>query len=325
MAETCLLIGDIGGTNARFALATPGAAGFERAETLACADYETADAAIRAYLDRAGAARPAVICLAAAGPIVNDSVRFTNNHWSLDVRDLVAEFATGRVRLLNDFEAIAYSIPSLSAGDCLPVGLPEAHSLGEDDFTIGIIGPGTGLGTGGLCRRNGSLYPIVGEGGHVGFAPETQLQLDVLVALRERYDRVSVERLVSGPGLENLYWALSRIHGEKGAALKAAAIFEQAASGENPRAAEAVQLFFETLGQVAGNLALTLGAGDGIYIAGGIARRYPVMLENSRFRSSFEAKGRHRTLMESIPTQLVTYPEPGLLGAAWCALQLVDA
>ena len=183
MSDDCLLVGDIGGTNARFALADSAAPGFDRAETLACADYTTGDEAIRAYLDSVGAGQPDVICLAAAGPIVNDSVRFTNNHWSLSVANLQADFETDKVRLLNDFEANSYSIPSLTADDCLPVGLPDAHDLGDGDFNIGIIGPGTGLGTGGLCRRGDFLFPIVGEGGHVGFAPETQLQLEVLVAV----------------------------------------------------------------------------------------------------------------------------------------------
>lgn len=324
MAKTCLLIGDIGGTNARFALGDSEAPGFSEARTLNCADFASADDAIRQYLDEVDAGTPAAICLAAAGPVVNNAVRFTNNHWSLSVAELEAAFDTDRVRLLNDFEAIAYSIPFLGPDDCRAVGLRGPHDLGSGDFTIGIIGPGTGLGTGGLCRQDGMLVPIVGEGGHVGFAPETHLQLDVLNTLRERFDRVSAERIVSGPGLENLYWALNRIHGDKSAALKAPQIFEAAGNNENIRAVEAVQLFFETLGQVAGNLALLLGADDGVYIAGGIARRYPAILENSRFRSGFESKGRHRTLMESIPTQLVEYREPGLLGAAYCALQTLN-
>ena len=324
MTEPSLLIGDIGGTNARFALANADETGFSRAETLACADYETSDQAIRAYLDSVGADAPVALCLAAAGPIVDQSVRFTNNHWSLDAADLRERFDTERVRLLNDFEAIAYSIPFIGENDMLPVGLSEKHNLDRDEFTIGILGPGTGLGTGGLCRRDGALYPVVGEGGHVGFAPETSLQLDVLIALRERFDRVSVERLVSGPGLENIYWALTRVHGEGNVAPPAAEIFANSQSAEHPRAIEAVQLFFESLGQIAGNLALILGATDGIYIAGGIARRYPAILGSSRFRSSFEAKGRHRTWMESVPTFLVTYPEPGLLGAAYCARELYN-
>ena len=323
MAKPCLLVGDIGGTNARFAIADPSRPGFADARTLACADFATSGDAIRSYLDSVKARAADVLCLAAAGPIVNNAVRFTNNPWTLDVAELRSEFETPRVRLLNDFEAIAYSIPFLEATDCLSLGLPAPRDLGAGDFTVGIIGPGTGLGAVGCCRRDGSLFPIVGEAGHVGFAPETQVQLDVLSALRERFDRVSDERLLSGPGLENIYWALTRMHGDKRVKLTAREIFGKSADRSDPRAAEAVQLFFETLGQAAGNLALTLGASDGIYIAGGIARRYPDALVSSRFRTGFESKGRHRTLMEAIPTQLVMYPEPGLLGASYCALQLL--
>ena len=184
-----------------------------------------------------------------------------------------------------------------------------------------MLGPGTGLGVAGLYRRGGVHVPIVGEGGHVGFAPATRVQIDVLNALRERFDRVSAERLLSGAGIEQIYWALCRLHGERRLQLDAAQVFAASADGD-PRAHEATQLFFEVLGQVAGDLALTLGAADGVYIAGGIAKRYPELLQASGFRSAFESKGRHRALMERIPTLLVTHAEPGLLGAAHCALSL---
>lgn len=317
-----LLVGDIGGTNARFALANADSPGFSQAKTFSCRDFESADAAIRAYLKAVRAKTPSVVCLAAAGPIVDQSVRFTNNPWAITGAGLRREFDIDSVRLLNDFEAIAYSIPFLDGDDCLTIGLPPGKPLGKEDYSVAILGPGTGLGTVGLMQRDGKPYPVVGEAGHVGFAPETQVQLDILAALRERFDRVSAERLVSGPGLENIYWALTRIHDEKRSQLSAADIFSRAADGSDPRASEAVQMFFETLGQVAGNMALTLGASDGVYIAGGIARRYPQMLEASRFRSGFESKGRHRSLMERIPTQLVMYEEPGLLGASYVALTM---
>lgn len=322
MRKQVLLVGDIGGTNARFALANPGGAGFSADTTLRCRDYASADLAIRHYLEFIGSATPTAICLAVAGPIVDQRVRFTNNHWSIGIDDLRDAFGTRLVALCNDFEAIAYSIPSLQPADCQPIGLPEPGALPETDFTVGVIGPGTGLGAAGLCRRGNAIFPIVGEGGHVGFAPESRVQIDVFAALRERFDRVSDERLVSGPGLENIYWALSRIHGEKSASLSAAEICQNAADASGGRAAEALQLFFEILGQVAGNLALTLGASSGIYIAGGIARRYPELLAASRFRNGFEAKGRHRSLMERIPTQLILYPEPGLLGASYYVNQI---
>ena len=318
-----LLVGDIGGTNARFALATPGVPGFRDEQTLKCADFASAEEAITHYLDSVAAASPVAICLAAAGPIVNESVRFTNNPWSIAVADLRAGFGIEAVRLLNDFEAIAWSIPMLGSEHLMSIGLPEAAGLGDRDFTVGVIGPGTGLGCVGIKKIGEQLIPIAGEAAHGGFAPETQVQLDILQQLRERFDRVSSERVVSGGGIENVYRALCRIHGEKRAALSAAEIF--AASGENgdPRANEAVEIFFEVLGQVAGDFSMALGAFDGMFIAGGIAKRYPERLANSRFREGFERKGRYRSLLERIPTQLITHPEPGLLGAAHCAGQLL--
>ncbi len=317
MSEQTLLIGDIGGTNARFALANPDEPGFAAQEVLECAKYATADDAIREYLASAGAGSPDAICLAAAGPIVNEQVRFTNNPWTLSAADLRTEFGISRARLLNDFEAIAYSVPWLKQDELMDIGLPEAEPFGDRNYTIGVLGPGTGLGSVGLVRRADLLIPLPSEASHGGFAAETQVQLDILTQLRERFDRVSSERVVSGQGVENLYWALTRIHNDKRAQLSAAEIFG-ATPEDNPRATEAVELFYEILGQVAGDLALALGA-DAIFIAGGIAQRYPERLADSRFRTGFEHKGRHRSLMERIPTQLITHPQPGLLGAAYCA------
>ena len=323
MADSSLLIGDIGGTNARFALADRNSPGFSDAMTLQCADYATADVAIKDYLESVSAPSPDVICLAAAGPIVDQRVRFTNNPWSIAADELAEDFSSSSVQLLNDFEAIAYSIPFLKPEDCLAIGLPESMALDNEHYTVGILGPGTGLGTVGLRKHGDLLIPITGEGSHSGFAPESQVQVDILTALRERFDRVSAERLVSGPGLENIYWALARMHGEKRPQLSAADIFARTIDNSDPRAAEAVQVFFEVLGQYAGDLALTLGAKDGIFVAGGIAQRYPDLLANSRFRSGFESKGRHRSIVERIPTQLILHEQPGLLGASYCALQML--
>ena len=321
MKKKTLLIGDIGGTNARFALAKDGkSSGFAQEATLQCADFPSAEAAIGHYLKAAKAKSPDVICLAAAGPVVDQHIKVTNNHWLLDVGDLSESFSTDAVRLMNDFEAIAYSIPELTAEDCLPVGLPDPGPL-PPDYSIAILGPGTGLGTVGLRKHGELLIPIAGEASHGGFAPETKVQLDVLVALREQFDRVSAERIVSGSGLENVYGALGRIHGDKLPKLSAREIFAAALENDE-HAAEAVALFFEVLGQVAGDLALALGANDGVYIAGGIVRRYPDMFTNSRFRTGFERKGRHRAIMERIPTQLILHPQPGLLGASHVAREI---
>jgi len=322
MSEPCLLIGDIGGTNARFALARPDETGFTSELTLHCADYETAEQGIADYLERSESVTPDVICLAAAGPVVDDCVRLTNNHWVINAQELQQKYASASIRLLNDFEAIAYSIPMLGENDLATVGLVPSGLDGKSEYTLAVLGPGTGLGAGGLLGRAGGIYPIVGEGSHAGFAPETRMQFEVLKQLRQRYERVSDERLISGPGLENIYWALRKIHGEPETRITAAEIFSRVLANEDVIAVESIQLFYEALGQVAGNLALTLGAFDGVYLAGGIVKRYPDLLETSSFRSGFENKGRHRSLMERIPTLLILHPQPGLLGASYCAREL---
>lgn len=322
MADPCLLIGDIGGTNARFALAHPDEPGFSSELTLQCADYETAEQGLADYLERSAAGSPDAICLATAGPIVDDSVRITNNHWTIDGRDLRQKFPSSPVRLLNDFEAIAYSIPMLGENDVQTIGAVPPKPEGQSDFTFAVLGPGTGLGVGGLLGRANGIYPIVGEGGHAGFAPETHMQSEVLKQLLQRYERVSDERLVSGPGLEDIYRALGRIHGEQTTRITVAEIFSRALANEDAIAAKSIRLFYEVLGQVAGNLVLALGAYDGLYLAGGIVIRYPDLLKTSSFRSGFESKGRHRWLMERVPTLLILHPQPGLLGASYCAREL---
>ncbi|MEJ2129371.1 MAG: glucokinase [Woeseiaceae bacterium] len=324
MAKKTLLIADIGGTNARFALADPKAIGYSQEQTLKCADFPSVEAAISHYLEKVGASAPGVICLAAAGPLVERHINITNNHWVLDVDDLGKAFSTDAVRLMNDFEAIAYCVPALTEDDCLSVGLPDPEPLPPDDYSVAIVGPGTGLGAVGLKKRGDLLLPIAGEASHGGFAPETKVQIDVFVALREKFDRVSTERVVSGSGLENIYWALGQIHGLKLPRLAAREIFA-AAQASDEHAMEAVGLFFEILGQFAGTYALAVGANDGVYIAGGIVPRYPELLTSSRFRSGFENKGRHRAIMERIPTQLITHPQPGLLGASYVAREIAGS
>ena len=325
MKNSCLLVGDIGGTNARFALADAQSPGYSAEKSFECADFPSVEAAITAYLQAVGASPPKVICIAAAGPIVNGEVRLTNNDWKIDSFELARAFGGATVQLLNDFAAIAYSIPYLLPEHRLQVGHTPLNDLDKAEFTVGIIGPGTGLGAAGLSKRGEVLLPQIGEGGHVGFAPETQLQMDVLARLRDQFDRVSDERLVSGPGLVNMYRALCHIRAENHLPLDAAGIFRQGSAQLDPTATATVQLFFEILGQVAGNLALSLGAFDGIYIGGGIVARHPELFINSPFRTGFERKGRHRSLMERIPTQLILHPQPGLLGASHCALELLQA
>lgn len=314
------LIGDLGGTTARFALTgranDPRGAPYWGDLALDCNAYPTARQAIVDYLERAGVGPPDAICLAVAAPIVGHTARFLNNNWTVDSADLQAHFDGARVHLFNDFEAIAHGIPSLRADHVEPIGPACPTVPDRDDFTVGVIGPGTGLGVSGLLRVDGRVRSLSSEGGHCGFAPETERQFGVLKSLRMKYERVSNERLLSGHGIENIFWALQDRCGVVPASHDAAEIFRLGIDHGHDAAKQAVDMFFEILGQVAGNLALTLGARHGIYVAGGIARRYPGYLKNSRFRAGFENKGRHRELMARIPTALITHPNPGLLGAA---------
>jgi len=324
MTDPCLLIGDIGGTNARFALAHPKEPGFSAELTLSCADYATAEQGIAAYMKRRGVGQVDVICLAVAGPVMDGSVNVINNHWQIHSSTLQQTFGSSRVSLLNDFEAIAYSMPLLSDTDVQTIGVVPSELAGQTEFTIAVMGPGTGLGIGGLLGRGGRIYPVSGEGGHVGFAPESPAQHKVLQQLRQDYERVSNERVLSGPGLENIYRALCRVHEQPLTDITAAEIFSRVLANEDMIAIEATQLFFEALGQVAGNLVLTLGAYDGVFLAGGILKRYPDLLKASDFRAGFESKGRHRGLLEKVPTSLILHPQPGLLGASYCARELLD-
>ena len=318
-----MLIGDIGGTNARFALADPDTPGYRNELILASADFPSAELAIKSYLAQTGAPPPRAICLAAAGPLVNGQVHFTNSPWSLCEQELRAQFALDAVRLLNDFEAIAWSVPLLADDQLVALGGPPGKPL-HGDYLVGVVGPGTGLGVAAIGRRGGVTFALRGEGGHLGFAPENDEQVAVLQVLRTRFARVSDERLVSGQGIENLYWALGKLEGTD-ARLSVVDVCARAISGEDQRAERALAMFFEVLGQVAGNVALTLGAVDGIRIAGGVAQRYPEALLESRFRAGFENKGRHTAIMQTTPTHLISHPHPGLLGVSYCAQVMLAA
>ncbi len=320
MADKCLIVGDIGGTNARFALANQAHPGVHDVIKLKCADFETSGDAMRFVLGEFGVSTADAMCLAAAGPVVDGSINITNNHWLVSSEHLASEFDVDAVRLLNDFEAIAYSLPFLAAEDRSVIGVPQGVALTGRDFNVAVLGPGTGLGVAGLIGRDKRLIPITGEGGHVAFAPETDLQSELLKVLWQRFDRVSAERLVAGSGLENIYAALAEVRSESTESLSAADVF--AAAGSSSLADEAIAVFFEIMGQVAGDLAMTMGAWDGVYIAGGIAKRYPDVLSASRFRAAFDRKGRHSHIIERVPTFLITHDQPGLLGASYLAQEL---
>jgi glucokinase len=226
MGDKTLLIGDIGGTNARFALADPDIPGYRDEHVLQCANYETPELAIADYLKSIDASAPSTICIAAAGPILDGGVDLTNNNWHIREATLHQTFDISHARLLNDFEAVACSLPELNTSDYTVVGLHPAHDLTLPNFTVGAIGPGTGLGAAGLIRRDGHTVPLVTEAGHVGFAPENALQRAVWEVLRHRFGRVSDERLVSGAGVENIFRALSEIHDQPSPPLSVVEIFD---------------------------------------------------------------------------------------------------
>ena len=311
-----LLIADIGGTNARFALASRTSPWFEQAQTLQCADFETIEQAIDTYLATHQLSTIDGICFAVAGPIQDESVRFTNNHWFIKLSDLQSRYNTQRVQLLNDFESIAHSLANLQAEDLSAIGTQNSPLDTQKDFSLAVLGPGSGLGIAGLRKVSQQIVPIASEGGHVGFAPDNPMQDKILKLLHAKFERVSNERLLSGPGLVNIHEALCELNGIENPGLSPADIAVASREKSDLLCIQSMELFFEILGQVAGDTALSLGAYQGIYIGGGIAQRYPRQLANSKFRHGFENKGRCRQIMGSIPTWLITHKNPGLLGAS---------
>jgi len=302
------LVGDIGGTNARFAWV--GSSGRPQgSQTLAVRDYPGIAEAISAF---AGDNPFAEACIAVACPAHDDVIRFTNSPWQFSQLGLKERFGLDRLLIVNDFTALALSVPGLGEGETEAIGGGETVA----GAPIAVIGPGTGLGVSGLVQRNGQWTALSGEGGHVGFAPVDDEEIEILKVLAQRFGRVSVERLLSGSGLRNLYDALSQIEGTTGAAEDAAAISKLGLAGEDPTAVAAIERFCLILGSVAGDLALTLGAWGGVYIGGGMAPRFLDGLRSGGFRRRFEDKGRFADLMTSIPTAVITAENPALIGAA---------
>ena len=262
------LLGDIGATNARFALLVSDGS-MTAPRTSAVADFASLAEAIEAYLAKEDGARPTHGALAVAAPIVGDAVSMINHPWSFSIAALGERLGLERLRVLNDFVANALAIPHLREGDVAKLG--AGAPIGG--AAIGILGPGSGLGVSGLLWNEGRPVAMEGEGGHVTLAPANARESAVLDRLRARFGHVSAERALSGPGLVNLYGALCELSGEAAPALTPAEITEPSRLGEDPRAVEAVTMFCAMLGTIAGNLALTLGAHGGVYIAGGIAPR----------------------------------------------------
>jgi glucokinase len=306
------LIGDIGATNARFALVLPGG---RTVQPRVCAldDYSSLTDAIDAYLiEQSPVARPIEAVLAIASPVTGDEITLTNHAWTFSIEGLRRHFGLRRLRVINDFAANAAAIPYLGEDDRIQIG----DGVPVSDAPVGIIGPGTGLGVGALAPGFGGAVNIAAEGGHVTMTPATAQESAILDLMRARYDHVSAERLLSGPGLVNLYNTLCELAGTPAASYTPDQITSPRSWNSDPRTHEATALFCAMLGTVAGNLALTLGARGGIYIAGGIVPKLGAFFAQSEFRARFEAKGRMRAYLAAIPTYVIVRPYPGLLGAA---------
>ncbi len=305
------LVGDIGATNARFALVDPHGA-LTGTRALLCDDYPTITEAITTYLADAGKAKPAAAVLAVAASPTGDEVEMTNHPWTFSIEGVRQAVGLKRLRVVNDFHANAAVVPYLGTDDRIQVGpgTPVAQS------PIGVLGPGTGLGVSALVPTPSGPKPMPGEGGHVTMSPADARESAVLDIMRERYDHVSAERLLSGPGLVNLYNTLCELSKVKAASLTAAQITDPKIGAGDACAREATDMFCAMLGTVAGNLALTLGAHGGIYIAGGIVPKLGDAFAQSQFRERFEAKGRFRDYLAPIPTYVIVRPFAALLGAA---------
>lgn len=308
------LVGDVGGTNARFAwLSAPGAP-LSDVATLPAAGHATLQEAMQTYLaDRPARARWCAIGI--ANPVVGDRVHMTNHHWSFSISQVQALLGLERFLVINDFTALALSLPALSPSDLRAVGggTPWPHA------PIGLLGAGTGLGVSGLLSAGPGRgqVPLNGEGGHVTLAPTNALEAGVVDWLRQRYGHPSAERALSGPGLVNLYQAVCALEGVSPQPFTAADVSDLAQKAANTQCDAAVDVFFSFLGNVAGNLALTLGARGGMYIGGGIVPRFGGRIDRSSFRERFEDKGRFRAYLAEIPTWVVhASTSPALIGAA---------
>ncbi len=318
MKAPARLVADIGGTHARFALldrqGVPSAL-----RVLAVAEHAGPVEAIGAYLADVGQPCLSAAALAIAATVVDESVadnavRLTNAGWVFSRTEIRRRLGLTQLLLLNDFTALALSLPHLAAGDLRQVGPGAALPLAPK----AVLGPGTGLGVSGLLAERGRWLPLSGEGGHVSLAPADAREAAILALAWREMPHVSAERLVSGSGLPLLHRLVAEVDEGVYRELPAAGIVAEALAGDALCRA-VIDTFCALLGTLAGNLALTLGAQGGVYLGGGIVPRLGTLFDDSPFRRRFEAKGRFGPYLAAIPTYVMLCPAPALTGAA-CAL-----
>jgi glucokinase len=307
-----VLIGDIGGTNARFALIEDARSAPERLPDVATADYASIDDAIETSVLAKGGTRPKSAVLALAGPIRGDRVPLTNCDWVVEPKKIVARFGLAEMILLNDFEAQSLSLPDLGPGDLDPIGDGRA----APDRARVVLGPGTGLGAAALIHANGVWIPVPGEGGHVDLGPATSRDYAIWPHLERVEGRVSAEALLSGGGIVRLYRGVAAADGAKPRLTTPADITTAGLAGTDAQAAETLGLFSTYLGRFAGDLAMVFMAYGGVYLAGGIPARIAPALKEGAFREAFVAKEPHRELLEKMLTAIVIKSDAALAGIA---------
>ena len=316
---TGALLADIGGTNARFALA---GADTSRPTLLAesiriypVVNFPSLRDAASHYLEEMGASPDSAV-FAVAGPVKDQEAQLTNHPWTISANSLQTSLGFHHVELVNDFTAQAMAIALLEPKETSALGDNQWRGWHDSSArTYAIIGPGTGLGVGGLLRRDGRFHPLQTEGGHVAFAPGTDQEREVLRYLSKQLPRVSNERVLSGVGLVNIHCALTQAHGYATDALQPRDVTARAAQGDAV-CLQAIDVFCAIFGAVAGDLVLTLGAWDGVFLTGGLIPRLKPWLETSAFRARFEDKGRLSQTMQQVPSVSITHQQPGLLGTA---------
>ncbi|RZJ05302.1 MAG: glucokinase [Brevundimonas sp.] len=312
--DKTLLVGDVGGTNARFAIAhmVEGKPVLEHHDSFPAETYPTFLEGVKAFIDGCDV-KPTSGVIAVAGPVTDGEIDLTNSPWRVSEAELQT-LGLNPVRLINDFEALAWGAPVVPADQLASLGGPEE---GEPHTAIAVLGPGTGFGVSALARDiHGHEIAMPSEGGHACFAPGDAVEDEILRILRRRYDRVSIERLICGPGLLNMHRALAEIDGRESHIDDPAQITKEALEDYNSHCGATLARFCAILGAVAGDIALTTGARAGVFIAGGIAPRILPFLQASPFRERFERKGRFQDYMAAIPTNVILHKHAALLGAA---------
>lgn len=308
------LISDIGATNARFALLVDSQ--IVASETYAVADYASPIEAARAFLAGPAAGHsPDQALIAAAGPVDRGRVALTNAAWIVDSDRIRDGLKMTDVVVLNDFEALGWALPALRPDDLAMLGTPRAGGGG----TMAVMGPGSGFGLAAMAFGMTGEAVLVTEGGHATLSSENRREDAIILALRQQLHHVSVERVLSGSGLMHLYHAIARVDGTTVPERDNSEIVEHALAGDCEVSRETLELFCAFLGSVAGNIALTLGARGGVFIAGGIAPRFVDFLRRSAFRERFEAKGRMSTYLAQIPTAVIVHATPAFIGLAHLA------